>query len=120
MYAHVSDFWDKLKPVERPPSVTTVNIAPDGKAVIFAWSDGKQTVVSSRLLRQNCPCAACVDEWTRERTLDQAKVPMDLRVQRVQPIGNYALQFEFSDSHSSGIYNWITLRGIALNKAAPA
>lgn len=114
----MSDFWEKLKPVERPPSVTNVNIAPDGKAVILKWSDGKQTVVSGRLLRQNCPCAACVDEWTRERTLDQDKVPADTKVQRVQPIGNYALQFEFSDQHSTGIYNWVTLRGIALSKPA--
>ena len=33
------------------------------------WSDGHKGIYSVRYLRQHCPCAACVDEWTGERRL---------------------------------------------------
>lgn len=27
-------------------------------------------------------------------------------IERIEPVGNYALQFRFSDGHDSGIYSW--------------
>jgi DUF971 family protein len=53
-----------------------------------------------------------VDEWTNKRTLDPARVPADLKVTQVQPVGNYALSFIFSDNHATGIYPWKHLRDI--------
>ncbi|MFQ5715684.1 MAG: gamma-butyrobetaine hydroxylase-like domain-containing protein, partial [Nitrospinales bacterium] len=28
------------------------------------WSDGHDSVFSVKMLRENCPCANCIDEWT--------------------------------------------------------
>ncbi|MCI0573399.1 MAG: DUF971 domain-containing protein [Myxococcaceae bacterium] len=103
-------FWDRIKPSRPPAVVIKASLAPDGKAIALNWDDGKAGVVTARWLRQNCPCAACVDEWTNKRTLDPAAVPTDVRIHEVQSVGNYALAFSFSDGHNTGIYVWTHLR----------
>ena len=37
-----------------------------------------QHLQKAQQLRQQCPCAGCVDEWTNKRTLDPARVPADV------------------------------------------
>ncbi len=103
-------FWDRIKPAPKPVTATDVKLSPDGTRLSLAWDDGATTSASAQVLRQQCPCAGCVDEWTNQRTLDPAKVPADTRIVSVQPVGNYALTFVFSDGHGTGIYPWTLLR----------
>ncbi len=103
-------FWDHLKPAAKPPSAVAVDISSDQMVITLSWDDGKKTSVSARTLRQNCPCAECLDEWTRKRTFDQETIPQDTRILEMRPVGNYALSFTFSDAHQTGIYNWSFLR----------
>ena len=105
-------FWDRIKPTTRPVSATEASLSPEGSQLALTWEDGVKTGVSAQHLRQQCPCAGCVDEWTNKRTLDPNRVPADLRITQVQPVGNYALTFVFSDGHSTGIYPWKLLRDI--------
>jgi DUF971 family protein len=103
-------FWDRIKPTERPLSATEAEISADGLRLRLLWEDGLKTDTSAQHLRQQCPCAGCVDEWTNKRTLDESQVPASLRITQAQPVGNYALTFVFSDGHSTGIYPWKLLR----------
>lgn len=103
-------FWDRIKPAERPLSATEAEASADGLHLRLLWEDGLKTDASAQHLRQQCPCAGCVDEWTNKRTLDASQVPASLRITQVQPVGNYALSFVFSDGHSTGIYPWKLLR----------
>jgi DUF971 family protein len=105
-------FWDRIKPAPKPVSATDVQLAPDASRLTLTWEDGTSTSATAQVLRQQCPCAACVDEWTNRRTLDPARVPADLRIQSLQPVGNYALTLSFSDGHGTGIYPWPLLREI--------
>jgi DUF971 family protein len=105
-------FWDRIKPAAKPVAATDVQLSPDGTRMTLAWEDGKSTSATAQVLRQQCPCAACVDEWTSQRTLDPARVPADLRIQALQPVGNYAITLTFSDGHGTGIYPWPLLREI--------
>jgi Uncharacterized protein conserved in bacteria len=57
------------------------------------WNDGHKAVYPVRYLRQQCPCAACVDEWSGARRLQPNDVPLLIMLQDVQPVGRYALQF---------------------------
>jgi DUF971 family protein len=113
-------FWDRIKPTRPAPVVTKASLSPDGKALALNWDDGKVGVLTARWLRQNCPCAACVDEWTNKRTLDPEKVPADVRVNDVQTVGNYAMAFSFSDGHNTGIYNWAHLRDLQDRPTSPS
>ncbi len=74
------------------------------------WRDGAVTRYPVRDLRCACPCADCVDELTGERRLDPARVPADVRPERLWAVGNYALQIAWSDGHDTGIYTYERLR----------
>ncbi|GBL40218.1 MAG: DUF971 domain-containing protein [Nitrospiraceae bacterium] len=76
------------------------------------WNDGHKSVYPVRYLRQQCPCAACVDEWSGVLRLQPGDVPIVIMLQDVQPVGRYALQFTWSDGHDTGIYSYGLLRRI--------
>jgi len=86
-------------------------VKPNGKTEIaITWGDGHVSTYSMRYLRQQCPCALCVDELTREKRLDASTIPSDIHVLSITPVGNYALRFDWSDGHNTGIYPYDHLR----------
>ena len=76
------------------------------------WSDGHVSLYKVRQLRMECRCATCQDEVTRERTIDESKIPADLRPKMINPVGNYAFHFDWSDGHTTGIYTFEHLREV--------
>lgn len=76
------------------------------------WNDGHVSSYPSWYLRENCPCAECVDEFTGERKLAKGSIPASLERTNVGLVGNYALQFEWSDKHGTGLYTFEFLRTI--------
>ena len=113
-------FWDHIKPTKRPPVATAVDLSGDQLTLSLKWDDGVQTEVLARTLRQHCPCAECVEEWTGRRTFEQGKIPADMRILELAPVGNYALTFVFSDAHRIGIFHWTHLRELSESKPASA
>lgn len=105
--------WDSVKPAKKTVTVTSVVVAKDQREVTLGWSDGATTKVGARRLRQYCPCAGCVDEWSGKRTLEIDAVPETMQVLEVNPVGNYALSFTFADEHRTGIYQWQYLRDLS-------
>jgi ATP-binding protein involved in chromosome partitioning len=96
---------------EKAAAYTPTEIAQRGsRALAIRWSDGAETVLDVRELRLACGCAECVDEWSGAERLDATRVPDDVHPVRVQPVGRYAIQIEWSDGHSSGIYPFARLR----------
>ncbi len=81
--------------------------------LVLVWPDGQRDVLKPYDLRINCPCAQCVDEDTGEKILNPKRVQLDIQVKSAQPVGRYALMFEFSDGHNTGIYKFKTLKEIA-------
>jgi len=109
-------FWDKLKPTEAPPRAEAVDV--EGETIAVRWADGKRSEVPARRLRLDCPCAACIDEWTGAPLLDPQRVPADVRPVAMEAVGNYAVQIRWSDGHETGIYTWRQLRSYAPGEAA--
>jgi len=107
------NFWDRIKPAVVAPVATAVELKSEQQALQIVWDDGTTTQVRARTLRQQCPCAECVDEWTHERRIDPEKVPEDLKIVKMGPVGNYALSFVFGDAHQTGIFNWSYLRELS-------
>jgi ATP-binding protein involved in chromosome partitioning len=75
------------------------------------WGDGKTSFHEAYALRRACPCAGCLDEWTREELPSLERVPRDVVPRTVRSVGRYALQPVWSDGHRSGIYSFRDLRG---------
>ena len=85
-------------------------VQTDGAAIVVLWDDGHRSPYPHRYLRLRCPCASCVDEMSGKPRLDPGKVSEDVRAVDHMQVGNYALQFLWSDAHYTGIYTYRFLR----------
>jgi DUF971 family protein len=85
----------------------------DGAGMKLIWPDGHIGDFSAAFLRRHCRCAACQHELTGERLLDPKNVPDDLTIERAEIMGQYALSFQYSDGHSTGIYSFEWLRTLS-------
>ena len=90
-----------------PPE--SIDVTPRGELRIV-WPGGPEVLIPPLQLRDQCPCASCVEEGTGRKLLDTSSIPPDIRPLSVHGVGNYAIQIEWSDGHGSGIYSWTTLR----------
>ena len=81
-------------------------------AVEILWTDGHTSRLPFRALRQACPCALCVDEWSGERRMDPNRILMSVRPLDIRKVGRYGIQFSWSDLHGSGIYTYDYLRSL--------
>lgn len=90
-------------------------VAPDQLQIV--WSDGQVRQYTIRELRDNCPCATCLEKRTADEPAGLLPIlspaeTQPLRITKMQPIGHYAYGIEFSDGHDTGIYTLDLLRGL--------
>ena len=79
----------------------------------LVWNSEQISRIPLRAVRQNCRCAACVDEFSGQQILDPGSVPESIYPEDVSLTGNYALKFRWSDSHDSGLFTWDHLKSVA-------
>jgi DUF971 family protein len=94
----------------------------EGKGLEIDWADGHHSAWTFAWLREACPCATCIEERTQQgRKPGQPKpAPANLLPMYTPPpkpgsahaVGRYALQFNWLDGHSGGIYSWEYLRRV--------
>ncbi len=82
----------------------------DGTRLRIRWRDGAVAEYEPWLLRTRCPCAGCVDEMTGLRKLRPESVPPEIYPVAIHYVGRYALRFDWSDGHGTGIYPFEYLR----------
>lgn len=100
-----------------PP--TTIRAQQAEQILELAWDDQPTARVPYRTIRGQCPCASCRDEWTGERILDISTLRADLKLEGMEPVGNYAVRLSWNDGHSSGLYTWDLLQQLAAQAGAP-
>ena len=107
-------------------SLTRVALTPqkvrvlltEGKGLEIDWSDGHKSLWSFAWLREACPCATCIDERKQQGRQPGEPKPAPVlpiftppsRPASAHAVGRYALQFNWLDGHSAGIYSWDYLR----------
>ena len=91
-----------------PP--TNIRALQGEQVLEVTWPDHRVDRLSYRVLRSECPCASCRNEWTGERMLDPNSIRSDLKLVGMENIGTYAIQLGWNDGHSSGLFSWETLR----------
>ena len=92
----------------------------EGTGLEIDWQDGHKSAWSFAWLRDACPCATCIDERKAQgRKAGQPKAKsaavLPLYTPPAKPasahgVGRYAIQFNWQDGHSGGIYSWDYLR----------
>jgi len=78
----------------------------DDRHFCFLYDEGESYLLPYFQLRFFCPCASCVDEMTGKRVLKESSIPKDVSPKKVSPVGRYAIQILWSDTHSSGIFHF--------------
>ena len=76
------------------------------------WVDGHRSIFSVKMLRENCPCANCIDEWTGEKRIAPGSIPDSIKPNKLNSVGRYAIQFYWNDGHDTGLYTYKLLRDL--------
>lgn len=75
------------------------------------WNDAKISKIQLQELRKKCPCATCIAEKSGQSS---KYIPLFMRdqitVKELKPVGSYALNIVWQDGHSTGIYEYNSLR----------
>ena len=90
-----------------------IRVLKEDGVLELVWGADHTSRIPLRAIRQDCRCAACVDEFTGRQILDPASVPETIVPEDVSLTGNYALKIRWSDSHDTGLFTWDHLRSLA-------
>lgn len=88
------------------------------RGIQIDWRDGHRGDYALAWLRDHCPCAGCTGaHGTPPQKTDLAANPFQmyrpaLKMEAVEPVGNYALRIDWNDGHNAGIYSYDYLRRI--------
>ena len=101
-------------PFDASAAPETVVLKADRLRLGLAWPNGEATELAAGRLLAKCRCAWC----TRARIDGSFAASFDgVAIERVAPVGDYAINIAFSDGHARGIYPWTYLRTIAQEQA---
>lgn len=93
---------------------TDLNLKLSTQELHVTWGDGQQSVFALARLRAACPCAVCRSERQSRSPSSLPVLPSrpgdEPRVTDANLVGNYAIQFTWSDGHSAGIFDFRYLR----------
>ena len=93
-----------------------VNIQLIGQEVAIVWDDGAETYFDFERLRAASPSAETQGERDILGTQYGGDGPVKfpgVRVRGWEQVGNYAVRFDFSDGHRTGLYSFDYLRKLA-------
>jgi DUF971 family protein len=95
---------------------TPVNIQLIGTEVAIGWSDSVETYFQGDELRAASPSAENIGERDilgNQYGGDGPKRFPGITVTGWELVGNYAVRFDFSDRHRTGLYSYAFLRELA-------
>ncbi len=79
----------------------------------LTWQD-ESYLLSAELLRVLSPSAEVRGHGKGNEVLQFGK--KEVRIKKLEPVGNYALKIHFDDGHDSGLYHWQYLQDLAINQ----
>jgi len=96
------------------PHPTEIKLHQKSRILEIAFDDGARFEMSCEYLRVHSPSAEVQGHGPGEGVLQVDKE--DVGIERIEPVGNYAIQIFFDDEHHTGIYSWDTLYKLGANK----
>jgi DUF971 family protein len=92
------------------------NMTVIGNELALRWNDGIESYFPLDFLRKRCPCALCAGEKDLLGNVYKGGAvkggPASQHLKRCVVVGGYAIQPEWMDGHSSGIYSFTYLRSL--------
>ena len=86
------------------PTPQAITVHAMSRVLEVAFSDGASFKIPFELMRIYSPSAEVRGHGAGQETLQTGKRNVELLA--LDPVGNYAVQPQFSDGHNTGIYSW--------------
>ena len=91
-------------------TIYPVKLSKENDSLKIIWNNGKESLVSFIKLRDECPCVHCKGESVIFENYIPIKAPFKpagfYDIEKIVPVGNYAIQIFWKDGHETGIYSW--------------
>lgn len=100
--------------VERSPQPTEINYRQSSRLLEISFDTNERFELSAEYLRVFSPSAEVRGHGPGQETLQLGKE--NVTIERIEPVGNYAVSIHFDDGHNTGIYSWEELYRLAVNK----
>ncbi len=101
-------------PKTSSPLPTEITLHQKSHVVEIAFADGKTFRLPCEFLRVYSPSAEVRGHGPGQETLQTGK--QNVEIQKIEPVGTYAVQLHFSDGHNTGIYSWDMLYDYGVNQ----
>jgi len=102
------------RPHSGMPQPTEITLHQASRVLEIAFEDGKTFRLPCEFLRVYSPSAEVRGHGPGQEVLQVGK--KEVGVERIEPVGNYAVQLYFSDGHDTGIYSWSLLYDYGVNQ----
>lgn len=89
---------------------STIKFHNKSQMLELAWNGNSSQQVSAEMLRVLSPSAEVRGHGVGNEVLQFGK--KDVRILKLEPVGNYALKITFDDGHDSGLFNWEYLQDL--------
>lgn len=86
---------------------TEINLHQQSHVLELAFDDGSRFNLPCEFLRVYSPSAEVQGHGPGQEVLQLGKE--DVNIEKIEQVGNYAIQLYFDDNHNTGIYSWETL-----------
>ena len=86
---------------------TEIKLHQKSRILEMSFADGEHFELSYEFLRVFTPSAEARGHGPGQEVLQVGKREVD--IERIEPVGNYAIRPVFSDGHDSGLYSWDVL-----------
>ena len=96
------------------PKPTEISLHKKSRILEITFADGEHFEFSCEFLRVHSPSAEVQGHGPGQGVLQLGKE--DVVINKIDPVGSYAIQPAFDDGHDTGIYSWETLYDLGKNK----
>ena len=98
------------------PKPLKIELHTKSQTLELVYSDTESYQLSGEYLRVYSPSAEVKGHGPGQGVLQTGKI--DVTINLIQLVGNYAIQLFFSDGHDSGIYTWSYLYELSCKQEA--
>ncbi|MGH8481009.1 MAG: gamma-butyrobetaine hydroxylase-like domain-containing protein [Nevskiaceae bacterium] len=94
---------------------TSIKLHRKSRVLDVEYADGTRYALACEYLRVFSPSAEVRGHTGGEPTVVPGK--RNVAVERVEPVGSYAVRLVFDDGHSTGLYSWDVLEDLGAHQA---
>lgn len=94
---------------------TSLKLHRQSRVLDVTYADGTRYALPCEYLRVYSPSAEVRGHGGGEPIVVPGK--RNVTIERVEPVGNYAVRLVFDDGHNTGLYSWDVLEDLGANQA---